>query len=144
MSDTLISVLGMIVSIVTALSVAVPKAVMYWARKGETDAKAETERQQTERAGMDIADRVMKSREREHADCRQEVAALRLEVGAAKEAVDDCQAKHSLAEERIDLQDVQIVELRDLISWLKFQIERIDRKSDPHPVPPFIGGEPAE
>lgn len=134
MSEPL-SIAASITSLATAIVVAAPKVSRWWAAHRKADASVETARvhahEREDSRSFDIADRLIKARERDHDYCRQEVAALRLEVGAAREAVEECQKKHNAAEERIDAQDAQIVDLRDMLAWMKSQLDRIERRSNP-------------
>lgn len=134
MSEPL-SIGAIVLSAVTAAFHAAPRVSRWWAERGKAHASVEVARTRAsvreESRRFDIAERAIAAREADHADCRREVAALRLEVSAARDAVDDCQRKHVAAEERIDAQDAQIVDLRDLLAWMKNQLDRIERKSTP-------------
>ncbi len=136
MADDWTGIAGMVMGAGGLLTVAVPRIIDAWravrTREIESGAAA-NEREASQR--FNITDQLLRALERDHDDCLKEVAALRLEIGAARSAVDDCQAKHAAAEERINAQDAQIVDLRDVISWLKSQIDRLDRTSNRPPEP---------
>ena len=136
MADDWTGIAGMVMGAGGLLTVAVPRIIDAWravrTREIESGAAA-NEREASQR--FDITGQLLRARERDHEDYRKEVAALRIEIGAARSAVDDCQAKHAAAEERIDAQDAHIVDLRDVIAWLKSQVERLDRTSNRPPEP---------
>lgn len=95
---------------------------------------------------LSVGERVLRDRADEHREARQEVAALRLEMGAARDAIDDCHRKHAVSEALGRALQDQIADQRDVIGWMRHQIDRlsaqVERLSRDSGMPP--AGEPAE
>lgn len=114
------------------------------------EVKADAERADREASQrietLTVGERVLRDRADEHRETRQEVAALRIELGAAREAIDDCQRKHATSEAHARVLQDQIADQRDVIGWMRHQIERltaqVERLSRDSVYPP--AGEPAE
>jgi hypothetical protein len=88
------------------------------------DTREETARHKAQTAELGVAERMILDRAEDHRACREEVAELRHEVGSLRVSVASCEAKHDSAQSMID--------------WLKDQVERLNRRSNPPQ------GEPAE
>lgn len=88
------------------------------------EAREETASHKARTAELGVAERMILDRAQDHKACREEVAELRHEVGSLRVSVASCEAKHDSAQSMID--------------WLKDQVERLNRRSNPPQ------GEPAE
>lgn len=147
MADDWTGIAGMVMGAGGLLTVAVPRIIDAWravrTREIESGAAA-NEREASQR--FDITDQLLRARERDHEDYRKEVEALRIEIGAAKDAIDDCHRKHATSEAQARVFQDQIADQRDVIGWMRHQIERltaqIERLSRDSGIPP--AGEPAE